>query len=511
MEWITFAIIAAAGLIGGASVMHLIKRAENGALKANVDALSEKSEDLQTELAQSKAEAEARRTSQQQAEVDKERAQGLLEEISGRTAGLERQIASLNETITKLSSENHGLAVSLKNQAEAHESKTEALTTIRGEIEKDLKNLASDALKLNQTSFLEMANQVLDKHKEVASGDLEKRQEAIKNLLQPISSTLEEYQKNLGAIEKSRHESYGNLSKELQVVIKTQTEVRTETNKLVNALRAAPKTRGRWGEETLKNVMEMSGMSQFCDFTIEKSFDTEDGRLRPDVIIHLPGDRSIVVDAKTSTSAYMDAVEATEDVDREAFLTTHARQIRTHMGQLSSKSYHDGLTVTPDFVAMFIPGDNFFSAAMERDPSLFEDAIAKQVLIVTPTTLIALAKAIAFGWRQEKVADNARHVADLGRDLYKRLSVMGNHIAGMGGDIEKLSKRYNTFVGSMETSVMPQARKFNELDVEGTTKALEDLKPLETDIREIRTDRDMMFPNDDAGDDGVVKTLEPRK
>lgn len=508
MDWITLAIIAAAGLGIGGAFMHMMRRAEHAALDAKVKAVSETVDALQTELAQSKAEAEARRNSQQQADIDRERAQGLLEEKTARTIDMERQVAALNETVTKLSSENNGLAVSLKNQAETHDSKIETLTAIRGEIEKDLKNLASDALKSNQTSFLEMANQVLDKHKEVASGDLEKRQDAIKNLLQPISSTLEEYQKNLGAIEKARNESYGNLSKELQTVIQTQTEVRTETSKLVNALRAAPKTRGRWGEETLKNVMEMSGMSQFCDFTIEKSFDTEDGRLRPDVIIHLPGERSIVVDAKTSTSAYMDAVEATEDVDREAYLTTHAKQIRTHMGQLSSKSYHDGLTVTPDFVAMFIPGDNFFSAAMERDPSLFEDAIAKQVLIVTPTTLIALAKAIAFGWRQEKVADNARHVAELGRDLYKRLSVMGNHVAGMGGDIGRLSKRYNSFVGSLETSVMPQARKFSELDVEGTTKALEDLKPLETDIREIRTDRDMDFSDND---DGVVKQLEPRK
>ncbi|MGY8958014.1 MAG: DNA recombination protein RmuC, partial [Alphaproteobacteria bacterium] len=158
-----------------------------------------------------------------------------------------------------------------------------------------------------------------------------------------------------------------------------------------------------------------------------------------------------------------------------------------------------------DFVAMFIPGDNFFSAAMERDPALFEDAISRQVLIVTPTTLIALAKAIAFGWRQEKVADNARHVAELGRELYKRLSTMGTHIAGLGGDIERLSKRYNNFVGSMETSVMPQARKFNELEVEGASKGLADLTPLETDIRDVRHDRDLEFP-----EDGVVKKLEPR-
>ena len=506
MDWLIFAAIAAAGLSVGAVFMHLLKRAEQAVLEAKINALTEATEIMKTEFTQSKSDSEAQQNSRQQAEIEKETARSLLEEKTNRTAEMERQVATLNDKVTALTSEKSELSASLKNQAKAHEEKTKALTAIRAEIEKDFKNLASDALKSSQTSFLEMANQVLDKHKEAASGDLEKRQESIQNLLKPISTTLEEYQKKLNVAEKERHESYGNLSKELQTVIQTQHDVRTETSKLVNALRAAPKTRGRWGEETLKNVMEMSGMSQHCDFTTEKSFDTEDGRLRPDVIIHLPGNRSIVVDAKTSTSAYMDAIDATDDTEREAFLTKHAQQIRTHMGQLASKSYHDGLTVTPDFVAMFIPGDNFFAAAMERDPALFEDAISKQVIIVTPTTLIALAKAVAFGWRQEKVAENARHISELGRDLYKRLSIMGNHVKGLGGAIKTASIRYNTFVGSLESQVMPQARKFTELDVEDAGKAIDDLTPLETDIREVRTDRDLDFSGDD-----VVKQLGPQK
>ena len=505
MDWITLVGIGIAGAGLGAAVMFLARRAAHAGLEARLAIVSDSVQSLQAEVSSAKSEAEQWRRDQQSEEIEKEKAQSLLVEKSTQATGLEARVTALTEAVTKLTSEKSEISTSLKNQAEAHAEKIETLTTIRGEIEKDLKNLASDALKSNQTTFLEIANQVLDKHKEAASGDLTKRQDAIKTMLQPISKTLDEYKKNLSEIEKARHESYGNLSKELQTVIQTQTEVRSETSKLVNALRAAPKTRGRWGEETLKNVMELSGMAQFCDFNMEQSFDTDDGRLRPDVIIRLPGERFIVVDAKTSTSAYMDAVEASDDPQREAHLTTHAKQIRTHMIQLASKSYHDGLTVTPDFVAMFIPGDNFFAAAMERDPALFEDAISRQVLIVTPTTLIALAKAIAFGWRQEKVADNARHVAELGRELYKRLSAMGSHVAGLGGDIERLSKRYNNFVGSMETSVMPQARKFNELEVEGASKGLADLTPLETDIRDVRRDRDLEFPNDD-----VVKKLEPR-
>lgn len=264
MDWTMVISIAAAGLFAGlivsAGFMQLVRRVEKATLNAKIDASDEKADDLYGKLTLSEAD-----------------------------------VVILNEEIKKLTMERSTYLLSQEFESRARKSEVEALTTIRGEIEKDLKNLASDALQSNQKSFMEIANQVLDKHKESASGDLEKRQESIKNLLQPISSTLKEYQEKLNIAEKERHESYGNLSEELKTVIQTQTEVRTETSKLVNALRAAPKTRGRWGEETLTRVMELSGMSQHCDFDKEKSFNTEDGRRRPDVIIHLPGDRSIEI------------------------------------------------------------------------------------------------------------------------------------------------------------------------------------------------------------------------
>jgi DNA recombination protein RmuC len=353
-------------------------------------------------------------------------------------------------------------------------------------IERTLKGLAAEALDGSQKSFLQLAEQVFARHKEGADKTLEARQKEIAALLDPINKSLEEYKKGVGEIEKARAEAYGGLSKEIAGLFQMQAEASAQTRKLVNALQAAPKTRGRWGEHQLHNVMELSGMSAYVDFLPEQTFAGDDGRLRPDVIIRLPGDRRIVVDAKTSMAAYLDAVEATDDETREAQLTLHARQLRTHMKLLSGKQYWDALPCTPDFVAMFIPGENFYAAAIERDPALFEDAIESKVLIVTPTTLIALAKAIAVGWRQEKIAENARHIGELGRELYRRLATMGGHVAGVGAGLDSAVKRYNDLVGSLESRVLTQARRFTELELDGTQEPLSELKQVETQIRPLR-------------------------
>ncbi len=395
-----------------------------------------------------------------------------------------------------------------KERFKAQKSQMDALTSLRGEIEERLKILTGDALKSNQTSFLELARAQFQENQKLVQSENEKKELAIKNLLRPVSETLKEYKESLAAIEAKRQEAYGSISKELENVIKSQVGVRDETKNLVNALRANPKTRGRWGEETLKNVMELSGMAQYCDFDVEQSFNTEEGRLRPDVIIHLPGDRHIVVDAKTSTSAYMDSIEAVDDDEREAHLTSHAHQIRQHVKQLSAKAYWDGLTVSPDFVAMFIPGDNFFSAAIERDPDLFEDAIKNQALIVTPTTLIALAKAVAYGWRQENVATNYREIAELGSELYRRMTTMGGHIESMGRSLTSSVTKYNDLVGSLETKVLPQARKFRELEVEGAETELKQLDPIASDVREPRKDRDLQLLEADNSAALTNKTAE---
>jgi DNA recombination protein RmuC len=379
------------------------------------------------------------------------------------------------------------IEVSAKEQAQAHQEKLAALTEVRGEIEKDLKNITADALRANQGAFLELANQVFEKHKTGADAGLEARQKAVEAMVGPLQETLQSYRQQVDAMEKTRSQAYGALSTELRAVAETQNAVRTETSKLVQALRAAPKTRGRWGEHTLRNVLELSGLSAYCDYSTEESFERESGTLRPDVIVRLPGGRSIVVDAKTSLSGYLDAVEALDEVERDRHLALHAAQLRAHVKQLAAKAYWDGLTVTPDFVVMFVPGDNFYAAAVERDASLFEDAAAQRVIIVTPATLIALAKAVAFGWRQEKVAENAQRVHALGRDLYRRMITMTEHIDRCGEALGRSVKYFNQFVGSLEQSVMPQVRRFNELEVEGTATEIAVLERVDTEPRLLRS------------------------
>lgn len=413
-----------------------------------------------------------------------------FESISDRVPALETENAALSDELVRCKSENAALATQVREQAEAFRDKAAALTDVKVGIESGLKAMAADVLQSSQGAFLELANETFQKHKATADADLAARHRAVAELVTPLQDTLQSYRQQIDQLERNRSEAYGALSGELRSVAETQNAVRVETSKLVQALRASPKTRGRWGEHTLHNVLELSGLSPYCDFSVEETFERGEGLVRPDVVVRLPGRRSLVVDAKTSTSAYLDAIEATTDTDRERYLTLHAAQTREHMKKLAAKNYWDGLTETPDFVVMFIPGENFYVAAMERDPGLFEDAAAQRVIIVTPSTLIALAKAVAFGWRQEKVAENAKRVHELGRELYQRMLVMAGHIQDTGGALHKSVKCFNEFIGSLEQSVMPQARRFNELEVEGTATEVPRLKSIDLEPRLLRADRD---------------------
>jgi DNA recombination protein RmuC len=450
------------------------------------------------QLVRAQSEAQALRAAG--LESDLQRARDRFEEVAAdksrlqstaeRLPSLEARLTASQDEILALKTANATLATQLREQAQAHQDKLAALTDVKGGIEKDLKALATEALRANQGTFLELANQVFEKHQVSAEAELEARQKAVEALVAPLQNTLQSYGQKVDELERARSEAYGALSTELRAVAETQNAVRTVTSKLVQALRAAPKTRGRWGEHTLRNVLELSGLSPYCDFSTEESFERDDGKLRPDVVIRLPGGRYLVVDAKTSMTAYLDAVEAVDEDEREQFLVLHAAQLRTHMRQLAAKAYWDGLTVTPDFVVMFVPGDNFYTAAAERDPALFEEAAAQRVILAAPSTLIALAKAVAFGWRQEKVAENAQRVHGLGRELYRRMLAMSEHIANCGSALGKSVKCYNQFIGSLEQSVMPQARRFNELEVEGTANEIPALEHVDVELRQLRPDRD---------------------
>jgi DNA recombination protein RmuC len=413
-----------------------------------------------------------------------------LQVVAERVPGLDRSVQALTDDIVALKTRNAELMTELREQQEAHTQRVEALTKVRGEIERELKTIAADALRANQGTFLQLANEVFEKHKAGAEAELDARRQAVNELVGPLLQSLDNVKRQVDELEKSRAQSFGALAAELKGVVAAQNAVRAETSKLANALRAAPKTRGRWGEQTLRNVLELAGLSEHCDFATEQTFAVNGGVARPDVVIRLPGGRCIVVDAKTSLSAYLDAVEATEESERDRQLQLHAAQIRAHARQLAGKPYRD-LVPAPDFVVMFVPGDNFYAAAAERDPSLFEDAAAQGVLIVTPATLIALAKAVAFGWRQQKVAENALRVQELGRDLYRRMLAMAGHIDRCGDALGTSVRHFNQLVGSLEHSVLPQARRFRELGVEGTTTELAPLGQVELEPRSLRLDRDL--------------------
>lgn len=414
----------------------------------------------------------------------------------------EQELASAREEIVALRERMAGKEAEAVARETAIAKERETMTALRGELESKFRELAQETFKASQKSFLELAEESFKRHKGEAAADLEKRREAIASLLKPMEESLKRFGEHVNAIEKARHEAYGTISSELRNVIETQAGVRAETAKLVNALRAQPKTRGRWGEHQLQRVMELAGMSEHVDYMTQEGVSDEDGRrLVPDAIIRLPGERSIVIDAKTSLSAYFDAMDAVEENAREVCLNEHARQIRTHVKQLGAKAYWEQFPDSPDFVAMFIPGENFYAAAIERDPELFDEAIRNRVLIVTPTTLIALAKAVAYGWRQEAIAQNAREVAALGGELYKRLGVMGEHVARMGKALNDSVSAYNRFVGSLEQKVLPQARRFEDLKVDEGTRRLETLEPLDIETRALNA-HELLGPADSGRDSG---------
>ena len=340
------------------------------------------------------------------------------------------------------------------------------------EDEKKFAELAQVALDRTQARFMDLAKTTFEKHNETAKGSL-------KELMQPIGKNLDEFAKRVGEIEKVRAEDKSAIQEQVKAIGESLKVTTSETNKLVTAL-SAPKGAGRWGETTLRNVMEHAGLSPYCDFS-EQVSDTVDGKnLRPDVVIKLPGGREIVVDSKVSLEDYLKSLDATDPVQRTAHLKAHGRNVREHIRKLGGKAYQDVFSERVDFVALFIPGESFYVAALEHEPDLFDFAASKQVIVVTPSTLLALAKAVAYGWRQEQATENARHAAELGRELYGRLVTMGGHVERMGKSLNSAVDSYNKMGGSLNSRVLPTARKFQELQIGDPDKNVPEIEAIET-------------------------------
>jgi len=367
-----------------------------------------------------------------------------------------------------------------EEQAQAAADKLEFVANTKATLKDEFKALSADALSATSRSFLELANENLEKIHERAQGDLDARRKAVDTLVQPIVESLVKVDGKLGEIELKRERAYSALNEQLRGLVETHLPMlHAETAKLVQSLRQ-PAARGRWGEMQLRRVVEMAGMLEHCDFLEQQWGEGEDGRTRPDLVVKLPGGRQIVVDSKAPLTAYLDAHDAADDAARAAHLKRHAQLVRSHMTALGRKAYWETFSPSPELVVMFLPGEMLYSAALQSDPELIEAGANERVLIATPTTLIALLRAVALGWREEALARNAEEVAELGKQLYERIGKLASHWTDVGSKLEKTVAAYNASVGTLEGRVLVTARRFKELGVATEGGEIEAPEPVDT-------------------------------
>lgn len=442
-----FAIGMVVGLVAGAFLAWVLLRARRGEAAG---------EDPQLVQAQTRAE-ELRRQ---------------LDETRTQSEGLRENLDTLQQARVKAETELAAAREHVQEQKKFVEESRAKLTEAFG-------SLSGKALKDNNEAFLALAKKSLEAVMETAKGDLTARKKAVDDLVKPVAETLKKYETHIGELAKERRDAYTALREQVKGLAQQQETLRKETGNLVTALRR-PQVRGRWGEVTLKRVVELAGMVNHVDFDEQVQVDEAN---RPDMVVHMPGGRDIVVDAKAPLDAYLDAMEAPDEETRSAHLARHAQQVRKRMRELAAKAYWEKFDESPEFVVMFIPGESFLSAALDKDHTLIEDGMTNRVVLATPTTLVTLLRAVAFGWRQEKVAQNAAKISELGKELYDRLRVTLSHVVKLGRSLGQATEQYNKTVGSIETRVLPSARRFQELAA--ARKKIEPLPPIDNVPRKL--------------------------
>jgi len=396
------------------------------------------------------------------------------QELASARAVAERQAAE----IRALTEARSALQATLEAERRSSDEKMCLLQDAGEQLKSQFKVLASAALESNNANFLQLAKSVLQNYQTQAAGDLAQKEQAVKNLVEPIAQSLAGMNQQIQELEEKRTHDYGSLGEQVKSLAETQRELKTETTKLVNALRE-PQARGRWGELQLRKVLELAGMMEYCDFQEQETTTTPDGRFRPDVIVKLPGDKNIVIDSKAPITSYLTALEATDDQARQAGIVDHSRQVKHHIDSLSAKGYWAQFQPTPEFVVLFLPGEVFFRAALDGDFELIEYGMSRRVIVTSPTTLIALLKAVAHGWNEKNLAENARRISEAGKDLYKRLCTLTGYVEELGKKLGGAVKAYDEMLRSMERRVFPLARKFPDLDRSLPAQSLPELDPLD--------------------------------